>query len=180
MLQKYYLQAGTVSQCCCWALGWIQTLMHNYYINISYRTYTEQYEGSPKAGSAQSLYCSGVQTVEVPVWNNIKVKIITWHINWQHVDTSICFFFDTFDRIFHWWSQVWIHTRHVNHPAVTILQQVPSFTVNAAGGDAVCGEVFRVYGSRLAISPRRREVLKLKEQTAYVFPQYISTQDYNK
>lgn len=32
--------------------------------------------GSPSAGSAHSLYCSGVQTVEVPVWNNN-----TWNIN---------------------------------------------------------------------------------------------------
>lgn len=68
----------------------------------------------------------------------------------------------------------------MNHPAVAVLQQVPGFTVNAAGGDAVRGEEFRVYGSRLAISPRRREVLKLKEQTAHVFPQYMGTQDNNK
>lgn len=60
----------------------------------------------------------------------------------------------------------WIHTWHVDHSAVAILQQVPGFTVNAAGGDAIRGEEFRVYGCRLAISPRRREVLKLKERTA--------------
>lgn len=34
--------------------------------------------GLPKAGSAQSLYCSGVQTVEVPIWNNVNVKPITY------------------------------------------------------------------------------------------------------
>lgn len=61
------------------------------------------------------------------------------------------------------------HTRHVNHSAVAVFQQVPSFTVDAAGGDAVRGEVLRVYGGGLAISPRRREVLKLKEQAAQVF-----------
>lgn len=55
----------------------------------------------------------------------------------------------------------------MNHPAVTVLQQVTSFTVNAAGSDAIGGEVLRVYGSRLAISPRRREVLKLKEPIAW-------------
>lgn len=57
----------------------------------------------------------------------------------------------------------------MDHSAVAILQKVPGFTVNAAGGDAVRGEEFRVYGGRLAISPRRREVLKLKERTAHVF-----------
>ena len=68
----------------------------------------------------------------------------------------------------------------MNHPAVAVLQQVPGFTVYAARGDAVCGEVFRVYGSGLAVSPRRWEVLKLQEQTAHVLPETISTLDYSK
>lgn len=70
---------------------------------------------------------------------------------------------------------LWTHTRHVNHSAVAVLQQVPGFTVNAAGSDAVLGEVFRVYGSGLAISPRRRKVLKLKEQTARFSSEYQHT-----
>lgn len=68
----------------------------------------------------------------------------------------------------------------MNHPAVAILQQVPGFTVNAAGADAVCGEVLRIYGSGLAVSPRRWEVLKLQEQMEHVLSHDISTPDYNK
>lgn len=84
-----------------------------------------------------------------------KGKTITWgHKALQHI---------IFVKL------VWIHTWHVDHPAVTILQQVPGFTVNAAGGDTIGGEEFRVHRTRLAISPRRREVLKLKEWTAHVF-----------
>lgn len=74
----------------------------------------------------------------------------------------------------------WHHTGHVNHPAVAVLQQVPGFTVNAAGADAVCGEVLRIYGSGLAVSPRRWEVLKLQEQMEHVLSHDISTRDYNK
>lgn len=66
-----------------------------------------------------------------------------------------------------WMGLLRIHTRHVNHPAVAVLQQVPGLTVDAAGADAVCGEVLRVYGSGLAVTPRWREVLKLQQQTAH-------------
>lgn len=66
------------------------------------------------------------------------------------------------------------HTRHVNHPAVAVLQQVPGFTVDAAGADAVRGEVLGVYGGGLAVSPRRREVLKLRQKTAHVVSQRVS------
>lgn len=67
-----------------------------------------------------------------------------------------------------------IHTRHVNHPAVAVLQQVPGLTVDAAGADAVCGEVLGVYGSGFAVTPRWREVLKLKQQTAHTVSQGVS------
>ena len=64
------------------------------------------------------------------------------------------------------WSSTW----HVHHPAVAVLQQVASLTVDAAGRDAVGVEELRVYGGRLTISPRRREVQQLKEPTADGLP----------
>lgn len=67
-----------------------------------------------------------------------------------------------------------IHTRHVNHPAVAVLQQVPGLTVDAAGADAVCGEVLGLYGSGLAVTPRWREILKLRKQMAHVVSQRVS------
>lgn len=126
---------------------------------------------SPKAGSAQSLYCSGVQTAMFPVWNKIKMKMITYiNTTREHRDLE-CFLLA---------KSVSIHTRHVNHLAVAVLLKVPCFTVDAACSDAVRGKVFRVHGTRLAISPRRWEVLKLKEWTARFPLQCISTQDYIK
>lgn len=62
----------------------------------------------------------------------------------------------------------------MNHPAVAVLQQVPGFTVDAAGADAVRGEVLGVYGGGLAVSPRWREVLKLRQKTAHVVSQRVS------
>lgn len=56
----------------------------------------------------------------------------------------------------------------MNHPTVAVLQQVPGLTVDAAGADAVCGEVLGVYGGGLAVAPRWWEVLKLQQQTAHV------------
>lgn len=72
-----------------------------------------------------------------------------------------------------WLGLLRTHTRHVNHPAVAVLQQVPGLTVDAAGADAVRGEVLGVDGSGLAVTPRRREVLKLQRQTAHVVSQTV-------
>lgn len=59
-----------------------------------------------------------------------------------------------------------VSTRHVDHPAVTVLHQVACLTVDTAGCDAVRGEELRVDGSGLAVSPRGREVLKLGQNRA--------------
>lgn len=62
----------------------------------------------------------------------------------------------------------------MNHPAVAVLQQVAGLAVDAAGADAVRGEVLRVDGGGLAVAPRRREVLKLRQKTAHVASQRAS------
>lgn len=80
----------------------------------------------------------------------------------------------TNDAFVMWLGLLQIHTRHVNHPAVAVLQQVPGLTVDAAGADAVCGEVLGVYGCGLAVTPRWWEILKLQQQTAHIVSQRVS------
>lgn len=53
-------------------------------------------------------------------------------------------------------------TRHVHHPAVAVLHDVPRFAVNPAGGDAVHLEKARLQSLGLALSPRRRQVGQLQ------------------
>lgn len=52
-------------------------------------------------------------------------------------------------------------TWHVHHATVTVLHQVASLTVNAAGGDAVGVEEIRVHGNSFAGAPWRGQVDEL-------------------
>lgn len=60
---------------------------------------------------------------------------------------------------------VCVCTWHVYHPAITVLQQIPGFTVDATRCYAVGGEVLRVHGSRSAVAPGRWKILKLRYTT---------------
>lgn len=52
-------------------------------------------------------------------------------------------------------------TRHVDHPAVAVLHQVPRLAVNPAGRDAVAAEEVGVHRRGLAVPPRWRQVCQL-------------------
>lgn len=52
-------------------------------------------------------------------------------------------------------------TRHVDHPAVAVLHQVPRLAVDPAGRDAVAAEEVGVHRRGLAVPPRRRQVCQL-------------------
>lgn len=74
---------------------------------------------------------------------------------------------------------IWVPTRHVNHPAVAVFQQVAGLTVNAAGWDAVRGEELGIHLGGFAISPWWWKVLKLvvveiKQKVSYYLRSKIS------
>lgn len=52
-------------------------------------------------------------------------------------------------------------TRHVDHPAVAVLHQVPRLAVDPARCDAVAAEEVGVHRRGLAVPPRRRQVCQL-------------------
>lgn len=54
-------------------------------------------------------------------------------------------------------------TRHVDHPAVAVLHQVPRLAVDPARCDAVAAEEVGVHRRGLAVPPRRRQVCQLGE-----------------
>lgn len=52
----------------------------------------------------------------------------------------------------------------MHHAAVAVLHQIARLAVNAAGGDTVCAEEFRVHGRRLAVTPWRRKIRQLHDR----------------
>lgn len=59
---------------------------------------------------------------------------------------------------------VCVFTGHVHHAAVAVLHQIARLAVDAAGGDTVCAEEFRVHGRWLAVAPRRRKIRQLHDR----------------
>lgn len=64
------------------------------------------------------------------------------------------------------WHALLVPTRHVDHPAVAVLHQVSSLTVDPAGRDAVSAEEVRVHRRGLAVPPRWRQVRELRKREA--------------
>lgn len=62
------------------------------------------------------------------------------------------------------WNDHLVPTRHVDHPAVAVLHQVTSLTVNPAGCDAVSAKEVWVHRRGLAVPPRGRQVRQLGER----------------